>query len=156
MGNTSMGIAIRLPSGLQQRWAREQIKSVLLSQDILSQIHVAGNGRIKLTKESWEDYWKDCSRWASPEFVDLLEKLKAARRIFIESRFDLAYAVEYCFWYFSLLNHVLKVIGKIEDSNSRQLLLHKILGFECLLGILVISCLRFDNHRHMTILSSCL
>ncbi len=131
LGDYFMGIAIRLPSGLDQQWARENIKSALLSEDILSQVLVEANGRIELVRESWADYWKDFLALLPTHFGDLLDRLRTTHRGLIKSRFDQACAIKYCFSYFSLLKNILEHIEAIKDNSFRRLLLQKVFGFEC-------------------------
>lgn len=104
------------------------VAAALKSTNVVTEIVAHRNGRFEIRSIEWAGYW---SALISEDDADLSEQLVAlqnSRAAFIRSRFDLAFARSYCFYYFSFLS---TVIERIAGGMNNPALRSATLGIEC-------------------------
>jgi len=118
------------PCGLYQEYVRGQIKKILLSEEVLVNILVDWYGQPMFVKQNWEEYWVPVISQLSSIGLQILDDLKVARRQYITSEFSHETMIRYCFYYFCLLEEVLRALENVCNENATSALLRRVLGFE--------------------------
>ena len=107
---------------------RRAISAVFKSTKFIKEIIAHGNGRLEISTISWTEYWAPFNPYADDLIAARLVELQSSRQAYIEGRFSLDLARDYCFRYFSLLS---TVIERVARGNAEFTPLSGILAMEC-------------------------
>ncbi len=118
------------PCGLYREYIKGELKKILLSEDIVTEILVDWYGHPTFVKQSWHKYWEPLTQLLPPACRNILENLRIAHRQYILERFSRRAMISYCFNYFCLLEDILTNVENFSDSKTISVLLSKVLGFE--------------------------
>jgi hypothetical protein len=118
------------PCGLYREYIKDEIKKILLSEDLLTEILIDWYGHPTFSIQTWHKYWEPVTTSLSSVGLNILENFGKARRQYIRTKFSPQTMISYCFNYFCLLEEVLNTLKNVCSETSKSALLSKVFGFE--------------------------
>lgn len=117
------------------RRARETVQDMvarsLRTERLIDRVVLDG-GKPRIVTRCWREFWEPCARFAGDgaRLVHRLNRLKAAWQSILRSRASRALSARYCWRYFGLLHHAIRI--GIERGEAEALLpvLRRIIAFE--------------------------
>lgn len=123
-------LPIDKPCGLYQEHLRNELRNIFLSENILIKVLVDWQGRAEFITQSWEEYWGPVAYLLPSKGGHILKVLKGAHRQYIASGFEQVHRIRYCYYYFRLMEELLRNLKCMDFSDEARNVLGKVLGFE--------------------------